>query len=95
MTDYTPNRADWLRAIWGASNLEFSGPPLHSLRSLRLGGECFGALISADNTKVAEIAQRRAELRAMLQFLRFTNVIRQSIVRRHPSINESFRNGNY
>src|SRR6266478_5174833 len=92
MTDYTPNRADWLRAIWGASNLEFSGPPPAFSASRQ---RVFWRLNQRRHAEVAEIAQRRTELRALLQFPRFTNVIRQSIVRRPPSTNESFRNGNY
>src|SRR6266404_8352590 len=91
MTDYTPNRADWLRAIWGRQIWNSLGPSAFSASRRPV----FWRLSQRRHAEVAEIAQRRTELRALLQFPRFTNVIRQSIVRRPPSTNESFRNGSY
>lgn len=50
----------------------------------------FWRLNQRRHAEVAEIAQRRTELRALLQFPRFTNVIRQSIVRRPRRLTKAF-----
>jgi hypothetical protein len=48
----------------GGLNLKFSAP---SLRSLRLHGECFPALIHRRDAKVAETTQRKTAIDVMKQ----------------------------